>query len=284
MRVFIIAGLTFREAWRQKTFWMAFVLSIAFLILYGIGFHFIVIDYTQNSPIAKINGPAGINILRYEISGIFLMLGLYAVNFQIIMMSALTSVATLSGEISSHTIQTIVTKPIRRWEILVGKLLGLTGMLLLYILFLAGGVVAEVFLRTGYLPTNLLAGLGLMVLEGLTVFSITLAGGTYFSTLANGVLVFMLYGIAFAGGWVEQFGAVAESQTAVQIGIITSLVMPAEACWRLASDLMQPILVKQMDSPIQNFSTPSPVMTIYTVFYILILLSLALRQLHRRDL
>jgi len=284
VRVLIIAGLTFREAWRQKTFWMAFILGIAFLTLYDIGFHFIIIDYTQNTHLAEISGPAGINILEYEASGIFLILGLYAVNFLIIMMSALTSVATLSGEISSHTIQAIATKPIRRWEILVGKFLGLTGMLLLYTVFMAGGLVVEVYLRTGYLPPNVLPGLGLMILEGLTVFGITLLGGTYLSTLANGVLVFMLYGIAFAGGWVEQFGAVADSQTAVQVGIVTSLIMPAEACWRLASDLMQPILVKQMQFPMTNFSAPSPAMVVYTVAYVLVLLVLALRQFHRRDL
>ena len=284
MKVAIIAGLTFREAWRQKTFWMAFVLGIAFLILYGVGFHFVIVDYTQNTPIAQRTGPAALNVLVHEVSGTFLVMGLYAVNFLIVMMSALTSVATLSGEISSHTIQSIVAKPVRRWEVLMGKLIGLTGMLSLYTAFMAGGLVIEVFARTGYFPSNLGLGIGLMVLEGLIVFAIALLGGTYLSTLANGVLVFMLYGIAFAGSWVEQFGAIAKSQTAVQVGIITSLIMPAEACWRLASDLMQPLLVKQMQSPITNFSTPSPVMVVYAVLYAGILLALAVRKFERRDL
>jgi len=124
----------------------------------------------------------------------------------------------------------------------------------------------------------------LMVLEGFVVFAIALLGGTYLSTLANGVLVFMLYGIAFAGSWVEQFGAVAGSRTAVQIGIITSLVMPAEACWRLASQFMQPLLVKQMQSPITNFSTPSMAMVVYALIYAGVLLALAVRKFERRDL
>jgi Cu-processing system permease protein len=284
MNVLTIAILTFREGWRQKIFWMALLLGTAFLILYGIGFHFFIIDFTQKTRLAEISSTAGINVLRYEASGMFLILGLYAVNFLIIMMSALTSVATLSGEINSHIIQTIAAKPIRRWQIVIGKLLGLTGMLLLYTLFLAGGLIIEVYLRTGYLPSNLLQGLGLMVLEGLIVFAITFLGGTYLSTLANGVLVFMLYGISFAGSWVEQFGAMADSPTAVQIGIITSLIMPAEACWRLASELMQPILVKHMEFPMSNISTPSPAMVVYALIYIPALMALALRQFHNRDL
>ena len=96
----------------------------------------------------------------------------------IVMMSALTSVDSIAGEISSHTIQTIATKPLRRWEIIVGKLLGQTLMLIGYVVFMAGGLILEVNLMTGYLPPNILPGLSMMILEGLIVFSITTLGGT----------------------------------------------------------------------------------------------------------
>jgi ABC-type transport system involved in multi-copper enzyme maturation permease subunit len=129
------------------------------------------------------------------------------------------------------------------------------------------------------------AGLGLMILEGLIVFSITTLGGTYVSTLANGVVVFMLYGIAFAGSWVEQIGAALDSETAIQVGIIASLIMPSEAMWRLASDLMQPMLVKRTDmSLVVLFSKPSPAMVIYAGIYSAVLVGLALHQFGRRDL
>jgi ABC-type transport system involved in multi-copper enzyme maturation permease subunit len=201
------------------------------------------------------------------------------------MMSALTSVDSISGEISSHTIQTIATKPIRRWEIVMGKLLGQTIMLIVYVLFMAGGLILEVNLMTGYLPPNILPGLSLMVLEGLIVFSITAVGGTYLSTLANGVLVFMLYGIAFAGSWVEQIGAVFKSETAILVGIVASLIMPSEAMWRMASDLMQPILIRQQAFPLINlYSKPSTAMVVYAGIYMIVLVALALRQFNRRDL
>jgi ABC-type transport system involved in multi-copper enzyme maturation permease subunit len=201
------------------------------------------------------------------------------------MMSALTSVDSIAGEISSHTIQTVASKPLRRWEIVLGKLLGQTLMLAGYVIFMAGGLILEVYLLTGYQPPNILAGLSLMMLEGLIVFSITALGGTYFSTLANGVVVFMLYGIAFAGSWVEQIGAALESETAIQVGIIASLIMPSEAMWRLASDLMQPLLVKRTEmSLVVLFSKPSPAMVIYAGIYSAVLVGLALRQFSRRDL
>jgi Cu-processing system permease protein len=258
---------------------------VAFLILFAIGFHFILIETTQHSRIAREGGSAVVNIMKNEVSGVFLILGLFAVNFLIVMMSALTSVDSISGEISSHTIQTIATKPLRRWEIITGKLLGQTLMLIGYVVFMAGGLILEVNLMTGYLPPNILPGLGLMILEGLIVFSITALGGTYLSTLANGVLVFMLYGIAFAGSWVEQIGAALESETAIQVGIIASLMMPSEAMWRIASDLMQPVLIQRMNMPLINlFSKPSMAMVVYAGVYMLVLLTLALRQFNKRDL
>jgi ABC-type transport system involved in multi-copper enzyme maturation permease subunit len=138
---------------------------------------------------------------------------------------------------------------------------------------------------TGYLPPHILPGLGLMLLEGLIVFSITALGGTYLSTLANGVLVFMLYGIAFAGSWVEQIGAVMQSEAAIQVGIVASLIMPSETMWRIASDLMQPILIKRSGFPlISLYSKPSLAMVIYAGVYMAVLTTLALRQFSKRDL
>jgi ABC-type transport system involved in multi-copper enzyme maturation permease subunit len=284
MNILILTKLTFREAWRKKIFWLALVLGVGFLILFAVGFHFILIEVTQNSRLTA-GSPALANILKNEVSGVFLILGLFAINFLIIAMAALTSVDSISGEISTHTIQTIATKPMHRWEIIVGKLTGQTIMLVGYVVFMAGGLILVVFLMTGYLPPNILPGLALMILGGLIVFSITTIGGTYLSTLANGVLVFMLYGIAFAGSWVEQIGAALQSETAILVGIVASLIMPSEAMWRIASDLMQPVLVQRIEMPLINlYSKPSMAMVVYAAIYMVVLIALALRHFSSRDL
>jgi ABC-type transport system involved in multi-copper enzyme maturation permease subunit len=255
MHILTITDLTFREAWRKKIFWLALVLGVGFLLLFGIGFNFILIEVTQNSRIAS-QSPAMANILKNEVSGVFLILGLFAINFLIIAMTALTSVDSISGEISTHTIQTIATKPIRRWEIVSGKLIGLTLMLIGYVVFMAGGLILLVFLMTGYLPPNILPGLSLMILAGLIVYSITTLGGTYLSTLA-----------------------------AILVGIVSSLIMPSEAMWRMASDLMQPVLVSRIEMPLINsYSKPSPAMIVYAGLYIAVLLAAALRHFSKRDL
>jgi ABC-type transport system involved in multi-copper enzyme maturation permease subunit len=125
-----------------------------------------------------------------------------------------------------------------------------------------------------------------MVLGGLVMLSVTIAGGTRLSTLANGALAFMLYGLAFIGGWVEQIGALFRNETAVDLGIVSSLIMPADVLWRYASTLFQPMSLNNFDfaGPFIAASQPHERMVIYAVLFCLGLLGLAMWLFTRRDL
>src|SRR5437588_1806266 len=113
-------------------------------------------------------------------------------------------------------------------------------MLVPYSIFLSGGIILSVFAITGFVPPNYPQVVGLIALQALVLLSLSLLGGTHFSTLTNGVILFMLYGLAFIGSSIEQIGSFFRSGAAVDIGIATSLLMPVEALWRLAAGMMQP--------------------------------------------
>jgi Cu-processing system permease protein len=276
--IYVISRLTFREASRRWILWVALLLGVAFLIIYALGFNEILKDIRRTTT-------GMTRIEQNEIYNFLLMAGLYAVNFLAIMMAVLTSVDTLSGEITSGTIHTLVSKPLRRWEIVMGKWLGFAGMLILYLLLMAGGVMAIVYLTSGYLAPNALRGLGLMVLNAFLLLSVSLMGGASLSTLANGVLVFGLYSIAFIGGWIEQFGSFLNNQTAVNIGVLASLIFPSEAIWKRAAYEMQSPLVAAIGfSPFSSSSVPSLLMVAYAAVYAALALFLAMRFFRRRDL
>ncbi len=282
MSTFTIARLTFLEAARRKILLAALLLGLLFLIIYGLGFHFLIVETEKsvgNNNLLQLN----------EIRNFLLMAGMFVVNFLTSIMIVLTSVDTLSGEISSGTIQTLASKPIRRWEIVMGKWLGFAGMLTLYLLLMGGGVMVIVFLRTGYTAPHPLRALELIWLNALVLLSFSILGGTTLSTLANGVLVFGLYGIAFLGGWIEQIGSFlpnqAASHTAVNIGIITSLIMPSEALWkRAAHELQSPLVAALGFSPFSSAYYPSLLMVAYAVLYTVIALTLAVLLFNQRDL
>jgi Cu-processing system permease protein len=284
--ILILTRMTFREATRRRIVLTGLVLGVCFLILFSFGFHYIIAQVRQVESAQANPGEQAINrIAVTEGENTLLLAGLYAVTFLSIAMAALLGADTLAGEIGSGTIQTIVTKPIRRSDVVLGKWLGFAWLLGLYFLLIAGGTVMSVWLQTGYMPRNLASGLALIYLESLLVMTISLACSSTFSALATGGIVFGLYGLAFIGGWIEQIGAVLHNSTAVKVGIIASLIMPSESLWRRAAFEMQTAVAGLLGmSPFGATSVPSPLMVAYAVLYLLAALYLAVRTFARRDL
>lgn len=276
MTTLTIARLTLKETQRRRILWIGLIMGLAFLLLFGTGFHFIYKEFQAEG-----------NMQDASLAFTFLTLaGLYVSNFLIIMLSVLISVSTISGEIDTHTIDTLITKPIRRWEIVLGKWLGFAVMIFVGVLLLPGGILLIVYLRSGFSMLNVPAGLTFMYLEGLIIMTVSIAGGTRLSTLANGALAFMLYGVAFIGGWVEQVGALLRNETAVDLGIVSSLILPSEVMWKKASTMFQPSVSGGLEiaGPFSVVSQPSNAMIVYAIAYVLVLLLAALWSFSRRDL
>jgi ABC-type transport system involved in multi-copper enzyme maturation permease subunit len=276
MVVWIMVGVTFREAARKKILWIGLLVGIAVLTLFGIGMHFQIKDF---------NTRAVPPFLRYQImSGIF-QVGFYAVDFLAVVMTVLTSVDTISGEINSGTIQAIATKPISRWQVLIGKWIGFISMAGAYLTLMFGGLVGVGYWIALLVPQNPIRGASLIFLECILVLTVTFLFGTWFSSLATGVLVLGLHGLAFIGGWIEQIGGFAHSPRLVTLGIVSSLIMPSESMWRRAIFEMQsPISGSLPFGPFSNASAPSVAMIVYALAYTLVTLALAIHHFNQRDL
>ena len=291
MSILAIARLTFREARRRRLLWLGIGLWLAFLALFGLGF-FLVYDDIRNSVLMELVSEEEQQAMLSLASNLFLMMGMFVVNFLVVLVAILTTVGAISSEISSHTIQAIVTKPLRRWEIVLGKWLGHAFMVAFYILLLTGGIILIVYLISGHSPRNFVEGLGLYMLEGLVLMSVSILGGTRLSTLANGVVLFMIYGLAFVGGWVEQIASLPfiDSDTAVNIGALAGRLLPSEVLWRRASHIMAPsvTLGSGYEGPPPFLFTfgrePAPSIVLYALVYTGFILSLAIWSFRRRDL
>ena len=276
MGVWIMAGVTFREAARKKVLWMALAAGLAFLALFGTGLHYQMRDLRSS----RINP-----ILLKQIPATMLMVGLYAIDLLTVVMTVLVSVDTLSGEIASGTIQAVTTKPLPRWHILLGKWLGFAAMVTAYLALLVGGINAITYIMAHVTARNVPQGFALMWLESVMLLSITFFFGTHYSTLTNGVLALGLVGLAFLGGWIEQIGAATNTTSAVNVGIVASILMPSEALWRRAANAMQSPLAGMLNiSPFSSASLPSFTMVAYAGVYAALALFFAVRRFSRRDL
>lgn len=271
-----IAGLTLHEAARRRILLAALVIGAAFLAVFAIGFHFIARDVARH----------GGSFVQQRMALTFLTLaGLYAVNFLMVMTAVLLPVDTLSGEIASGVMQTIASKPVRRAEIVLGKWAAHVLLVSGYTVLMAGGVLAAARLVGGHTLPGVHLGLPLMLLEGVVLVSLVIAGGARLGTVANGITAFGLYGLAFIGSWVEQIGALVQNTAAQQVGVVASLLMPTEAMWQLAAHHMQPALMGQLGlTPFSPTSVPSAAMVWWAAGYAAVMVLLAIAAFRRRGL
>ena len=274
--IWTMAGVTFREASRRRILWTALIAGVLLLAIFPVALRLQVLEFRS-----RAMSP----FVRYQVESGMLMVGLYTCDLLAVVMTILTSIDTLAGEISSGTIQAIATKPIARWQIFAGKFIGFTGMVTAYVILTFCGTVAVSYAVTGVVPEHPVRGVALIIFECLLALSVTFLLGTRFGTLTNGVLALGLQGVAFMGGWLEQVSGFSQSAHIVTLGIVSSLIMPGESLWRRAAYEMQTPLAGSLSfSPFANVSIPSGVALGYAGGFLVVVLYVAIRQFGRRDL
>ncbi len=274
--IWTMAGVTFREASRRRILWTALIAGVLLLAIFAVALRMQVLEFQS-----RAMSP----FVRYQVESGMLMVGLYTCDLLAVVMTILTSIDTLAGEISSGTIQAIATKPIARWQIFAGKFIGFAGMVTAYVILTFCGTVAVSYAVTGVVPEHPVRGGALIVGECLLALSVTFLLGTRFGTLTNGVLALGLQGVAFMGGWLEQVSGFSQSAHIVTLGIVSSLIMPGESLWRRAAYEMQTPLAGSLSfSPFANISIPSGTALGYAGVYLLVVLFVGIRQFGQRDL
>lgn len=279
--MFAIALLTWREVARRRLLAAAVLLSIIFLGLYGLGL------YYANKEIATHTGQLA-SLEREIFIQQILSMGLYFGSFIVSFLAIFAAAGTISGEIEGGTIYALIARPIHRSEIIFGKLFGYSSLLVVYaagFLFLISSLV---YLVTGFRINGIIIALGLFCLQPLILLSVTTLGSVSLPSLANGIVMFMLYAIAVVGGMVEQIGWLARSVTMQKVGVISSLVLPIDAVYRkivhiLLSSTGSSMAFAQM-GPFGCMSEPSVWMLFYTLIYIAVAIILAVYFFCKKDI
>lgn len=272
-----VALLTIKEIIRRRILLVTIILAVVYLALYATGVHYGYKDIEAHG------GP-----LKVLIGAQFLALGLYFGSFIIAFLAVMAAVGAISSDIENGAILAIVPRPVRRSEIVLGKFLGYGLVLSVFAVIFYIAVLVIIRINTGMSVPVRAGALGLFCLQPLVLLAVTLLGTTFLSTLANGVASFMLYSVGFVGGMLEQIGHLAGSQVLINIGILSSLVMPVDAIYRkIVYDLLSMSGVSYSAYTLGPFgaaSEPSIWMLFYTGLYLLFFLAMAVRVFSRRDI
>jgi ABC-type transport system involved in multi-copper enzyme maturation permease subunit len=294
-RVGVVAGLTFREAWRRKVFVAALVMSVAFLFLYGLGLYFagreMVSTMASGGP-AGMGGAAGAaadELMRRAVAAQMLNFGLSPTSLIVGLTAVFASVGTISGEIDTGVLHGVLARPVRRGELIAGKFLGLAAMLVVYDVLLVSAVTGLAHWLVKSPINQLVPALALFALEPLILAALAVLGSTRLPTLANGVLCTAAYGIASVGGLIEQVGGVIKNTTMANIGIVVSLMLPVDAIHRKAAFLLMPGGLLSLEGALSAAgigapAQPSSAMVVWAVVYIVGVVWLAAWSFRRREL
>ncbi len=277
-----IAILTWREGLRRKLLAAAVLLTILFLGLYGLGLYYASKEIlADTSPMSQLQREIVISQL--------VSVGIYFGSFIVSLLAIFSSAGTVSSEIEGGTVYAMLARPIKRVDFILGKLLGHGCLLVLFAAFFLSALSAIVYCITGFMVNGIYPALGLFCLQPLVLLSVAALGSVIFPTLANGIIVFMIYAIAVVGGIVEQFGWIINSAAMIRIGIISSLIMPADALYRKIVHILlsfsggSSLNFTQM-GPFGSISEPSTQMLVYTAFYIIAAVFLAACLFRRKDI
>ena len=281
MTVLTLASFTLREALRKKILLGALVLTVGFLIVYGAGMFFAVREFNNVS-----NGSPQIRAL--SLAGL-LMAGLYVLNSIAGLLAIFVSVASISWEIDQGTLHAVIPRPVTRWQVIIGKWLGFAAMLVAYTAATTLATMAIVWAIGGYFPSGALGGVALMCLGTLLLLSLTMAGSTFLPAITNGIVIFMLYSVGTLGGMIEQIGWAITNRTMVNIGIISSLMIPTDSIWKMAAQALQTDLpggrlAMAVMGPFASINPPSMWMAAYAGLYGLAAMAAAVIIFQRRDL
>ena len=173
-RIVAIASNTFREAVRDRVLYNL----IAFALLM--------------SGAAILVGQISIDIERLVVVN----LGLTAVSLFGVVIAIFIGIGLVSKEIEKKTLYTVLSRPVRRWEFIVGKFIGLTGTLVVNTLCMAVGVFAALLYvaHKFHQPDAwILVALYFIVLQFIILCALTLLFSSFSSPILSAVFAFSLF-------------------------------------------------------------------------------------------
>jgi ABC-type transport system involved in multi-copper enzyme maturation permease subunit len=199
-------------------------------------------------------------------------------------------VGAISGEIDSGALHAVLARPLGRAEYVLGRWLGLVALVVAYVGAMAGALLILARAIAGYEPTDAARAIGLMTLGAVVLLTLSLLGSALLPTLANGVVVFSLFGLAWLAGVIEFVGNLIPNRDMVNVGIVVSLLVPSDAIWRAASFYVQSpafLLASAAggrDIPFATLTPPSVPFIAWSLLYVPVFLGFSVLAFRRRDL
>jgi hypothetical protein len=232
-----VAAATTKEAIGQPVFPIALIVGCFLLLL------FIVLPYNTFGEDVKMFKDSGLTLVK--------VLALLVVVW--------TASVAVADEVEGRTALTVLSKPLRRWQFLVGKFAGLTLVSLLVFLVLGGVLLAATNFKVVYDAressqteplwqacaaemTTLVPGLALAFLETIVLASISLAVSTRLGMVPNLVVCFTVYTLGHLVPLIVQ-SSVGRNEIVRFVGRLLATILPVLEHFTVEAAVMRSVAV-----------------------------------------
>jgi len=243
-RIPAIAFSTFREAVRDR-------------VLYNLIFFVLLLVAS-----APIFGQISVGVER-----IFLVnLGLTAMSIFGIVIAIFIGIGLVSKEIDKKTLYTVLSRPVRRWEFITGKYLGLAGTLVVNTFLMTLGFYAALLFLTrqlGRADANILVAVYFIILQFFIITGITLLFSSFSTPIESAIYALAMFIVGSFAEDLRGFAAMAHGPQA-WLARIASYIVPnlsmLNVITRVSHDQIIPASLIGLN-------------TIYAFFYVTIVVS-----------
>jgi Cu-processing system permease protein len=273
-----------REGVRRRVFLAVLVLTVAFLVLYGLGAHFVFRDVRNFA-----GGEEGILDPKAFAGATIFGLAMFAILFLGAVLSVFLTLGAVRGDAESGLLQPLVVRPIGRTTMLLARFAGAASLSAAYVVlvFLAAWAITR---ATGDWSPDHLVGPALgLALAVAIIAAISLLLSVLLPVTAQGIVVFMVFGAGLTAGLLAQIGNAINSDSLHSIGRAASWALPFEGLYAaglhgLISGTSGLTGVVLQLGPFGGSEPAGPALIAWAFVYMLGVLALAALIFSRRDL
>ncbi len=271
--IWLIASLTLKETMRRRI-WVASLLAS----LAVVGFVFV----AKLGASVRANDP----IVQSVVPRITLILGLDVVKFFGSVMAMTLASGAVALEIERGMLYAVLYKPVRRYQVVLGKWIGILSFALLNTLFWAVLLYVCVRLMMGRTYWETWRAPLVVLLYPVLFGTLTLLFSTFASTGLTIALSIIAAGVAWSEKPMREFGIVFDIETLMRVADNVRWIVPMNHLRRWVLEEMAVIVPERMlaSQRFQAFETPPGGWEIGYVFgYIAVVLLLAIFVFQKRD-
>ena len=223
----IVARFSLRESLRRRVFIVIGVLTVVFLVLYGLATWqaFVAADDFTGGTEAGVEAD---KVVGATLAG----LAMFAILFLGTILAVFLTLGAVRGDAERGLLQPLLVRPLPRRTLLLGRWLGATAVCAPYVMLIALGAFALTFALGGWWPDRLIGPLLTLALAVAIIAALSLAGSIVLASTANGIAVFMLFGAGLTAGLLGQIAEAIGSDSLDDISRIATWALPFEALYQ----------------------------------------------------